>query len=245
MKRFLKRILPLHFRILVHTIISRIQNFLPYIHAKSINKNKYFEYDHRKLHYFIAAHNTTFKNERTVEIPIILDSMDKYKGTDILEIGNVISHYFKSDHVIVDKYESGHNILNYDILDYSPGRKFDLIVSISTFEHIGYDEFNRYGEKGTAAKSPALVINAIEHTKSLLSETGTFIFTVPLGFNDFLDDNIKQKKLNITEFHFMKRVSESNEWEQIPHSEINDIRYGNPYICANGILVGIFKNKKS
>jgi hypothetical protein len=89
------------------------------------------------------------------------------------------------------------------------------------------------------------MIDAIEHTKSLCRETGTFIFTVPLGFNDFLDDNIKQKKLNITEFNFMRHVSESNEWEQIQHSEINDIRYGNPYICANGILVGICKNKKS
>jgi hypothetical protein len=77
----------------------------------------------------------------------MVDSMDKYKGKVIRKIGNVLSHYVISDHVIVDKYEFGNSILNY-----SPGTKFDLIVSISTFEHLGYDKL-------TGMVTKALLLN--------------------------------------------------------------------------------------
>ena len=49
-------------------------------------------------------------------------------------------HYFPADHEIVDKYEKGDGIVNEDIVNFRPGKKYDLIVSISTLEHISWNE---------------------------------------------------------------------------------------------------------
>ena len=54
--------------------------------------------------------------------------------------GNVLLHYFPADHEIVDKYEKGDGIVNEDIVNFRPGKKYDLIVSISTLEHISWNE---------------------------------------------------------------------------------------------------------
>jgi hypothetical protein len=55
--------------------------------------------------YFYHWFNTTFKNERTIEIPIVCKFINESKNLEILEIGNVLSHYFEFKHDVVDKYE--------------------------------------------------------------------------------------------------------------------------------------------
>ena len=244
MKKLLKSFLPLKIRIFIRSTINQVKYFFPYHYAKITLKNKYFEFRKKKLNYHIAQYNTTFLNERTVEIPIIIDYINQYKNKKILEIGNVLSHYFNVSHIIVDKYEKGDNLVNSDILDYDSQDKYDLIVSISTFEHIGFDEYNRYGKDETGKGSPDAVLKAIEFTKNLLTSEGLFIFTIPLGFNAFLNSKLKNNELKLTELNYMKRISSSNEWKQVSYDDVEGIRYGYPYICANGILVGIFKNEK-
>lgn len=58
----------------------------------------------------------------------------------MLEVGNVLSHYFPIHHDIVDKYEVCPGVINQDIADFLPQEKYDLILSISTVEHVGWDE---------------------------------------------------------------------------------------------------------
>jgi cyclopropane fatty-acyl-phospholipid synthase-like methyltransferase len=55
-------------------------------------------------------------------------------------VDDVLSHYYHITHDVVDKYEKGKNIINQDIVDFTPNERYDLIVSISTMEHVGWDE---------------------------------------------------------------------------------------------------------
>src|SRR5713226_728772 len=55
--------------------------------------------------YFYDDYNLTWCNERTVEIPIIWRAVCENKERRVLEVGNVLSHYFSTSHLVVDKYE--------------------------------------------------------------------------------------------------------------------------------------------
>jgi len=71
---------------------------------------------------FCARYNTTWRNERAIEIPVVYDIVAQETG-DILEVGNVLSHYFHINHDVVDKYEKAEGVTNEDIVDYSPNKK--------------------------------------------------------------------------------------------------------------------------
>ncbi|MBN1677269.1 MAG: hypothetical protein JW880_01895, partial [Candidatus Thermoplasmatota archaeon] len=109
-----------------------------------------------KYRYFIHRHNTTWKNERCVEIPIVRKILDEYQGKTVLEVGNVLSHYFAVGHDVVDKYEASPGVVNQDVVDFRPGREYDLIVSISTMEHVGWDEDPR--EKSKILGEPVKIL---------------------------------------------------------------------------------------
>jgi ubiquinone/menaquinone biosynthesis C-methylase UbiE len=61
-------------------------------------------FQQKEYKYFYHKYNTTWRNERVVEIPIVWDIVKAYTE-NILEVGNVLSHYFAVNHVIIDKYE--------------------------------------------------------------------------------------------------------------------------------------------
>ena len=86
-------------------------------------------------------------NERSIEVPIVMEIVNQNKGKRILEIGNVLSNYYKVSHDIVDKYEKAPNVINQDVVDFKTNEKYDLIVSISTLEHVGWDEEPRDDKK--------------------------------------------------------------------------------------------------
>jgi hypothetical protein len=89
---------------------------------------------------FYARYNMTWAGERMVEIPIGRALLEAQPGGRILEVGNVLPHYFPTRHEIVDKFEHGPGVLNVDILEFAPPHRYDLILSISTFEHIGFED---------------------------------------------------------------------------------------------------------
>lgn len=185
MNKILKRLVPARLR-------PSIRNNIQFLYHKIFHK-KTFQFNGTDYFYFSRKYNTTFLNERAVEIPIIIHFIKKYKDKRILEIGNVLSHYFDFDFDIVDKYEKHQGVINVDIIDFNCSEKYDLIVSISTFEHIGYDENIRYGTSEDNNIQPNSVLRAIEKTKTLLKPGGVFVFTIPLGFNSFLDSRIEKK----------------------------------------------------
>lgn len=241
MKKILKFLIPIQHRITLFNFAMSVKNNLK-LFAFQLAPEKYFKLNNSEYPYFCKKYNTTFLNERAVEIPVVLEYINNYSGKRILEIGNVLNHYFKFKFEVVDKYEKQDGMINVDILDFDPIEKYDLIVSISTFEHIGYDENIRYGTTPDKSIQSESVLKAIKKTKSLLKPGGVFVFTIPLGFNMFLDSKLENNQLMLSESFFLKRVNKNNTWQQVEYKDVRGIKYGEPYICANGIMIGVFKN---
>jgi len=178
---------------------------------------------HHLIHPFILD------NERTVEIPIALREVERRPGARILEVGNVLSAYADFPHVIVDKYERAEGVLNVDIVEYRPEVPFDLILSISTLEHVGWDETPREVGK---------VLRALEAMRRMLAPGGELLVTMPLGYNAELDALLEASALPFTEQRFLRRISRDNRWREADWLEVRGTQFGSPYACGNAIVVG-------
>ncbi len=183
----------------------------------------------RTFRYFYHKYNVTWIDERAVEVPIVWEIVQRYHGKRILEVGNVLSHYFASSHDILDKYEVADGIANEDVADFNRQWKYDLIVSISTIEHVGFDE--RPVDSG---KIPRAIGNLKRH----LAEGGKIVVTVPVGWNPHLDKLLVAGALFDCQF-YLKRISRDNKWLEVDSQSVFGLAYGRPYECANGLVVGI------
>jgi len=193
--------------------------------------------DGKEIFYFYHRHNRTFENERAIEIPIVWSFVQKARteGNSILEFGNVLSHYFGVDHAIVDLYEKARGVMNIDIVDFNLSRTYDLVVSISTLEHVGYDT----GEKQDDEKP----LRALGKLVSLVSPGGTMVITMPLGYNPNIDSLIKNKPDAFGKLYFLKRISRDNRWEWSCFENVAEAKYGAPFPAANALAIGIFMRK--
>jgi SAM-dependent methyltransferase len=194
-------------------------------------KGASFAADGRRYRYFYHRYNTTWKTERAVEVPIVWRLMHEYAGRPVLEIGNVLSHYFPVSHDIVDKYESGPGVINVDVVDFRPDRRYDLIVSISTLEHVGWDEEPRDPEK---------LPRAIEQLRGLLAPGGRLVATLPIGYNPHLDTLLRDDRLPLTGRLCLQRISADNRWRQVDWPAIASARVHQPYRGINGLVIGTF-----
>ena len=213
--------------------LKRFFHLVYYIQFRSYKKT--FVFRGRKYSYFHHFYNTTWYNERAVEIPIILDIVEGNLGKEILEVGNVLSHYINIAHDVIDKFESGVHVTNEDAAEFKSTKLYDLIVSISTIEHVGWDETPRDDTK---------ILRALDNLRSLLSENGVMIITLPSGYNLILDKLLNSKVIQFDDQYCLKRVSKSNEWVEVSCEELDNIRYGKPFPGANGLLIAIFKGGK-
>jgi hypothetical protein len=178
-----------------------------------------------------SIHPFTLDNERTVEISIA-EALLKNRTGSILEVGNVLSNYLSFPHDVVDKYEKAPGVINEDIVSYSPGKSYDFIVTLSTLEHVGWDETPREPEK---------IHRAIAHLKGLLKGGGELVATLPLGYNTYVDQILATKQTGFTECIYLKRINSANEWREVSLEEVVGAAYGSPYLCANAICVGFFR----
>ena len=87
----------------------------------------------------------------------------------------MLSHYMPVAHEVVDKYERAPGVRNVDVLDLPPEPAYDLIVSVSTLEHVGRDERPREPERAVQrARAPA---------RGSCGPGGELFATVPVGYN--------------------------------------------------------------
>lgn len=158
----------------------------PIAARRSPLRNQSFAVGASSFTYFVHPHNTTWRNERAVEIPLALEFLRDRDGNG-LEFGNVLSRYGVSSGIttVVDKYERAPGVVNEDIVDFAPNGPFDFIVSISTLEHVGWDERPRTPEK---------VELAFHRLRSLLAPSGRMFVTTPLGHNEALDAAVLEKR---------------------------------------------------
>jgi cyclopropane fatty-acyl-phospholipid synthase-like methyltransferase len=160
-----------------------------------------------------------------------MEMVRKYQGKNILEIGNVLSHHVRFEHDILDKYEIAKGVINRDVVDFKSEKKYDLIVSISTLEHVGWDEKPRDDMK---------IPRAIENLKTLItSRGGTIIVTLPLGYNTALDQLLNNGIIRFSKQYHLVRISKGNEWKEASWDDVRVAKYNSPLPFANGLLVGI------
>lgn len=221
------------------TLIRKIFTYVIHIFTYVIHKlnyevfNKYFELDGRKYKYFIHLYNAV-NSERVVEVSYVMDFLKRndYEHKRVLEVGNVLTHYFKFKHDIVDKYEKESYVKNIDIIDYNPIEKYDMIISISTVEHIGFDEpIKEYGKSK----------KAIQKIIDLLDDKGLAVITVPIRYNLEIDAIIKNNEINFTQRSFLKRISKLNLWKQTTMDDSLKYKYGSKYPAANSIAILLYK----
>ena len=182
-------------------------------------------------HYFYHAYNQTYCNERAVEIPIVWPMVQQVPPERVLEIGNVLSHYFPTRHDVVDKFEQAPRVQNVDVVDFRPTQPYDLIVSISTLEHVGLNE------KPLEPEKPA---RAIRHLQRCLSPQGRLVITIPAGFNPHLDRMLQEGRIPLDDPLCLRRISADNRWREVSWEDIRRARYGHPYRNANGLVVATF-----
>ena len=211
-----------------------IPSYLRFNYYKIFDPSKTFEFQLNTYKYFYHWYNTTWNNERAIEIPIICKFINESKGEDILEIGNVLSHYFNIEHDIVDKYEKADGVINQDVVDFKASKKYGLIVSISTLEHVGWDETPRDPEK---------IFIALENLRNSLVPRGKLIVTLPIGQNSALDSFLATGKIKFTKNYYLKRISQSNKWTEL-NSEFNKAEHVFPFPGANLLFVGIYNKPK-
>lgn len=202
--------------------------FLAYAWHRVFRANKTFALEGQSYPYAVHLQNATFRNERAVEIPIAL-GMFPLAG-QILEVGNVLSQYGRFPHDIVDKYEEGAGVVNVDIVDYEPGKRYDTIISISTLEHVGWDETPREPEK---------LLRAMAKLRSLLTPGGRLLITVPLGYNSCLDAFIRDGAFEGIRWLYLERVSRANDWVQTTQEKALQRGFASRYPCANALAVGM------
>ncbi len=211
---------------------GRRKHFLWLLYYKLFRSSERFSLAGVEYPYFYHWYNRTWRNERTVEIPIVRRILEARPGACVLEVGNVLSHYFGRDHEVVDKYEKAHGVHNIDVVDFRPGKKYDVIVCISTLEHVGWDDPPRDPEKP---------IRALNHLRSLLAPGGILVVTIPIGYNPDIDGLIGKGRLEFNSLHFIKRTTLDNRWTETDWSGVAESRYNTPYPAANALAIGIIE----
>lgn len=201
-----------------------------YLVHKVLQPFRSFSFRGVSYRYFCHKYNSPHTNERAVELPIAWEEVRKYKSSEVLEIGNVLSHYFPTKHLVLDKYEVVPGVINQDVIEFKSKKRFKLIISISTLEHVGWDESRKNKDK---------IPKAIASLKKLLAPGGSLFVTVPLGYNSYLDEHLRTGKIRFDETWYMKRISKFNSWQEVTSEDLKKKpRYGSPYENANVVVFG-------
>lgn len=207
-----------------------------------------FNFCNRKFGYVEHMYNNTKQNERAVELPIMFAVLDWYekRGKKMLEFGNVTQHYRPINHMVIDKHEKGvpetKNVLNIDVVNFDFSERFDLIYSISTLEHVGWDETTEFLNGIKTEEDRYRIVKwksskALKVLKHHLKPEGELVVTIPCNYNPFLDTLVKDGVFS--ELYFMRRVG-LMEWEQCG-TEAFECKMNDSYPNANAIVIGTTK----
>lgn len=160
---------------------------------------------------FDHPYNRTAANERAVELSIVQRwTNSTVSDSARLELGNVLNHYPKLEHhgMVVDRHETSPGVINADVFDIGtdvcPCGPFDEIISISTVEHVRWDEQPRKAGGSVAA---------IHHLQNLLAPGGRMLVTIPTGWNTPLDEWLNSNRTGATQVQTMRRQGAS--WVEV------------------------------
>ncbi len=184
----------------------------------------WFEHEGERLPMYYHMYNLTHLNERCVELAVarrFLTGRDVAAG---IEVGNVMGHYWRAEHQIVDLneppawYQTTHNYHNMDLFDLR-GNSYmqDWLVSLSTIEH---------------SANPAEAIGVLRG----LAPEG--LITFPTGVDPVLDNWVEegmpfeQSKQHATACTIVREQNDHGGWVQTPLPQVRP--YG-PW--ANAVVI--------
>ena len=184
-------------------LVKKAIKFLKAEYYILFQPQKTFVFDGVEYKYFYHKYNYTPLNERCVEIPIVMRKLDEYLDAkkQVFEIGNVMQNYHKREWEILDKFEKEDNVINKDIVNYKTDKRYDLIICVSTIEHIGFDD---------NLKDDDRISSAILNMKNMLKKDGELIITFPLGYNPNADKLVEKDWFD--KITLMRKVK--NKWKE-------------------------------
>ncbi len=228
--------------------ITIFQYFLAWCY-KRFKSSEVFRFHGNTYRYFFHPYVTTWKNERAAVIPIVWDIVEKSREHDkrILEVGNVLSYYFKVEHDILDKYEIMDGVINEDVVDFNPLNRYDLIVSILTLASVGL--YENIEARRTDPNSPRVspgdpnkVLHAINNLNRLLAPGGQIVVILELGYNPAMDKLLKSGELRFDKHYYLKRIS-GYRWKEVDRLDLNGVRYDKSIPSANEVLIGVINKR--
>lgn len=202
--------------------------------ARATRPRAVFAYRGREYGYCFHTYNLTWRNERSVEVPIALGFLEEHAGAAVLEVGNVLSHYAPVEHDVLDRYEVSPGVINEDAADFAPGRLYDAIVSVSTLEHVGMYE---------DPPDPAKVVAAVDNLVALLAPGGELLATAPVGLNPEFDRLVAAGAVPFDELSAMRRTGFGNRWQQVPYEEVRGTAYRGWTYRAGAIILGTIRKR--
>ena len=233
--RLMRRFRALRSESMTKTLTRGVDKLVSYGYAplaKRQASHRGFSFLGQRYPYFIHPYNSTWRNERVVEIALALRFLERVRSRSLLELGNVLSYYADLPHPVIDRYEDSPGVANVDFVDCSIDRRYDCFVSISTFEHIGWDETPR---------RPARVETAFARIRSLMTEPESMedvLVTIPIGYNQHVDELIASSRLVFPQQGALVRVDAANNWEETDIAVALTRKYGSPFAAANALFVG-------
>lgn len=202
----------------------------PAIKLTLSDKKRTFAFRGEQLHYWTSAFPAIsgyINSERVVELAIV-NHLLSGRRTSVLEIGNVLPRFMSFPHTIVDKYETGEGIINADVTDLRVASSFDTIISISTLEHVGFDEEDLRPERFRFA---------LDILRNLLKPAGLLVVTLPVGYNPEVDRFLADGAPGFGSTHFLVRQSCLNIWVETNSNVALAARYDSKYPHANAIAI--------
>jgi SAM-dependent methyltransferase len=186
-----------------------------------------FDLAGERYRYLYRRYKLSWLTERAVEVPVVQALVDRHAGQRILEVGHVLGHYRPQSHLVVDKYEQSEGVLNLDVLELGGLGPFDLIVAISTLEHVGFDE---------APFDPGKAARAVEALRDLLAPGGRLVFTIPAGYNRTFDAAIVGGSVATDSLIALRRIRGSSGWREAGVADAFAAPYDFLLYRARGVL---------
>jgi hypothetical protein len=211
--------------------LPRLQQVAPFLAGlphtrRRLRRGATFAFDDLELPYFYDRYNLTWLNERAVEVPLARRALEH--GGRILEIGNVLAHYGHTKHEVVDKYEQAPGVRNMDVLDIDPQARWDVVIAISTIEHVGVDDEPKDARRG---------LDAVRLLANAVSPGGELLITIPVGYNPVLDAALLAGEVEEVRVDALLHTARGPVWQQVPPAEAAAGTYDYAEKTARGLLL--------